>query len=209
MAQDNTSPVLASTIYRFGSNGGTPTPFGSLPGQGFGLEFNSAGNLFAADFLDRQIFAFAPDGTRTLFATVGTANGFTITGPTDLAFHNSGNLFVAVSPSRGAPLNTPSEIIEITPQGVQTVFASGLPGDIFGLAFDMSGNLFATDRGFGQILEFTPEGVDSVLPIGLLAPTFLTFGPPSSRSVPDTGTTAMLLGIALSGFGLLRQFVRQ
>ena len=209
MAQDNTSPNLASTIYRFDSSGGPPTPFGSFPGQGFGLEFNSAGNLFAAHFGQRQIFEFAPDGTRTLFATVGTIfpNG-AITGPNDFAFDNSGNLFVTVEPSFAAPLTTPGEIIKITPGGVQTVFATGLSGNIFGLAFDMSGNLFATDRA-GQIFEFTPEGVQTVLPFGLVDPTFLTFGPPSGRSVPDTGTTPMLLGIALSGLGLLRRFMRR
>jgi hypothetical protein len=209
MAQDNTSPNLASTIYRFDSSGGPPTPFGSFPGQGFGLEFNSAGNLFAAHFSQRQIFEFEPDGTRTLFATVGTIfpNG-AITGPNDFAFDNSGNLFVTVEPSFAAPLTTPGEIIKITPEGVQSVFATGLTGNIFGLAFDMSGNLFVTDRA-GQIFEFTPEGVETVLPFGLLDVTFLTFGPPSGRSVPDTGTTPMLLGIALSGLGLLRRFVRQ
>jgi len=210
MALDTTQLPSPGTIYKFSSGGGPPNPFGSVPGQGFGLEFDDAGNLFAADFSDGAIFQFSANGTRTLFATVGTTfpNGG-ITGPIDLAFDNSGNLFVTIGPSFGAPPNTPGEIIEITPQGVQTVFATGLPSEIFGLAFDMSGNLFASFRGgpiaLAQILEFTPEGVESVFASDLVSPTFLTFGPPSQTGVPDGGTTFMLLGTAIASLGFFRR----
>jgi hypothetical protein len=89
-----------------------------FPGKVSVWKFDNAGNLFAADFSDGAIFQFSANGTRTLFATVGTTfpNGG-ITGPIDLAFDNSGNLFVTIGPSFGAPPNTPGEIIEITPQG--------------------------------------------------------------------------------------------
>ncbi len=48
MAQDQTDPNLASTIFKITSTG-TITTFGSVPGPGFGLAFDSAGNLYAAD----------------------------------------------------------------------------------------------------------------------------------------------------------------
>jgi sugar lactone lactonase YvrE len=48
MAIDATDPDLAATIYEF-TPGGVQSAFGSMPGQGFGLAFDSAGNLFAAD----------------------------------------------------------------------------------------------------------------------------------------------------------------
>ena len=42
--------------------------FGSVPGaSGFGLAFDSVGNLYAADGDDQTIYKFAPDGTRTVF----------------------------------------------------------------------------------------------------------------------------------------------
>jgi DNA-binding beta-propeller fold protein YncE len=57
VAQDNTSPTRASSIYKFAPGGGTPTLFGSTPGQSFGLTFDSAGNLLVADALDRTILS--------------------------------------------------------------------------------------------------------------------------------------------------------
>jgi sugar lactone lactonase YvrE len=66
MAVDDTSPVGASTIYKVATDG-TQSPFGSMPGQGFGLAFDSGGNLFAADGLDHTIYKFTPDGTQSTF----------------------------------------------------------------------------------------------------------------------------------------------
>src|SRR5262249_51070827 len=70
IAQDQRSPTLASTIFKFTPDG-ERIVFGSVPGQGFGVAFDSAGNLFAADSgsdtADPTIYKFAPDGTRTVF----------------------------------------------------------------------------------------------------------------------------------------------
>src|SRR4029077_9882968 len=52
MVLDDTDPNAASTIYKFAPNG-TQTTFGAVPGQGFGLAFDRAGNLYAADAVDR------------------------------------------------------------------------------------------------------------------------------------------------------------
>src|SRR4029453_15585027 len=72
MGNDDNSPTMASTIFKFTPDG-ERIVFGSVPSQGWGLAFDSAGNLYAAggvvDFgPDRTIFKFAPDGTRTIFA---------------------------------------------------------------------------------------------------------------------------------------------
>src|SRR5439155_12929493 len=60
------------------------------------------------------------------------------------------NLFVTGSAASGG------KIFEFTPNGVQSIFASGLssPG---ALAFDSAGNLFVADGG--SINKFTPDGV--------------------------------------------------
>jgi sugar lactone lactonase YvrE len=175
MAQDVNSPALAGTIYKFAPDG-TRTIFGTTPGQSFGLAFDSAGNLFAADGLDQTIYEFAPDGTRTVFAG---PNAFTDDeGPVGLAFDSAGNLFVS---TEGPEDPSPGQILKFTPTGDESTFATGLTYPR-GLAFDESGNLFvAEDRLFpdGDILTFAPGGgPPTVFATGLRRPQFLTFGPP-------------------------------
>ena len=156
--------------------------FGSVPSQGWGLAFDSAGNLYVAadDYLgdsnDQTIFKFAPDGTRTVF--VGPSAFAPGAYPLGLAFDSSGNLFV----STDCFCDPGSDIIlEFTPTGVESTFATGLTNPR-GLAFDSSGNLFvaeSNDFPDGDILEFPPGGgTPTVFASGLNRPQFLTFGPP-------------------------------
>src|SRR5450631_1818474 len=66
-------------------------------------------------------------------------------------------------------------IIEITPGGAQSTFASGLINPQ-GLAFDSAGNLFvASFVNGGNILEFTPGGTQSTFASGLPGPIALAF----------------------------------
>src|SRR5438874_9081801 len=66
MANDDNSPTGASTIFKFTPDG-ERIVFGSVPSQGWGLAFDSAGNLYAADGGAQTIYKFAPNGTRTVF----------------------------------------------------------------------------------------------------------------------------------------------
>ena len=172
VALDDKSPDLAGTIYKFAPDE-TRTIFGTTPGQTFGLVFDGAGNLYAADAVDVTIYKFAPDGTRTVF--VGPS-AFTATQvPAGLAFDSRGNLFVTTLGNR------PNDaILMFTPTGVESTFATGL-NNPHGLAFDAMGNLFVTetirDTG-GDILEFTTGGMRIVFASGLNRPEYLTFGPP-------------------------------
>ena len=88
---DQNDPNQASTIYKFTPRGVQST-FGSMPGQGFGLAFDGAGNLFAADAPFQTIWKFTPDGTRSVFVipSIPPAQG-----PVGLAFDRFGNLFVS------------------------------------------------------------------------------------------------------------------
>ncbi len=106
----------------------------------FGLAFNSAGNLFEADFGSGNIYEFTPGGTQSTFATL-PANG-----PAQIAFDSAGNLFVSDQYD--------NSIVEITPEGQTNTFATGL-NEPAGLAFDKAGNLFEADFGSGNIYEFT------------------------------------------------------
>ena len=67
-----------------------------------------------------------------------------------MAFDASGNLFVSVSTGF---FFSDGYILEIPVSGPRTVFASGL-SDPRGLAFDMSGDLYVTERSSGKIKRF-------------------------------------------------------
>jgi len=169
---------FASIIYKF-TPSGVQTTFGSIPGpsQSFGLAFDEADNLLAADTFNRTIFKFAPDGTRTVF--VGPSAFEPETGPAGLAFDRFGNLFVSTQSE--PPLIRNDTILKFTPEGVKSTFATGLTYPR-GLAFDRSGNLFVADvngTGLGEILKFTPDGnrsVFAVVPVpSNTDPQFLAF----------------------------------
>jgi DNA-binding beta-propeller fold protein YncE len=177
MANDQTSPTGASTIFKFTPDG-ERIVFGSVPSQGWGLAFDSAGNLYAAEGVvdfgpDRTIFKFAPDGTRTVFAGPSAFDPGVY--PVGLAFDSSGNLFVSTETFIGDPGS--DTILKFT-NGVPSTFATGLSFPR-GLAFDGSGNLFVAEAiQPGDILKFFPDGTHTVFASGFGRPEFLTFGPP-------------------------------
>ena len=180
MANNESDPNVASTIFKVSPGGGVSI-FGTLPGQGFGLAFDSIGNLFAADASDETIFKFTPAGMRSVFAAPSAF--LPNQGPIGLAFNSAGNLFVSTSD------NTNGQIFEFAPNGAKTIFATGLINNPRGLAFDSAGNLFVAEvsppsGGSGDILKFTPGGVETVFatpvgrPQGNGGPEFLAFPPP-------------------------------
>jgi sugar lactone lactonase YvrE len=159
MAVDNADVNGASSIYKF-TPSGVQSTFGSMPGQGFGLAFDSAGNLFAADVVDATIYEFAPDGTQSVF--VGPDGFPPDHRPVGLAFDRFGNLFVS----------TGDMVLKFTPNGEGTPFATNLDNSR-GLAFDRGGNLFVAEiiqDGPGDILKFIPNGVGMVFASGIGRP---------------------------------------
>jgi len=175
MANDQTSPTGASTIFKFTPDG-ERIVFGSVPSQGWGLAFDSAGNLYAADGGAQTIYKFAPNGTRTVF--VGPSAFAGGESPVGLAFDNSGNLFVSIETFTDPGADS---VVYFSPIGVKSIFATGLTTPR-GLAFDSSGNLFVAEANAipdGDILWFPPGGgLPTVFASGFGRPEFLTFGPP-------------------------------
>jgi hypothetical protein len=176
MVQDHNNPDSASTIYKF-TPGGVQSMFGAVPGQGFGLAFDSAGNLFAADTglsdsSGQTIWKFTPSGTRSVFAS--PAAFIFHEGPVGLALDRFGNLFVSTGPNVLPPPNGEGRILEFTPGGMETTFAY-VHGYDRGLAFDLAGNLFVAEVFGDDILKFTPQGVRTVFAQNISVPEFLAF----------------------------------
>jgi len=142
----------------------------------FGLAFDSAGNLYAADGGAQTIYKFAPNGARTVFARPSAFDPGAY--PVGLAFDSSGNLFVSTECFCDPGSDT---ILKFT-AGVPSTFATGLTFPR-GLAFDSSGNLFVAEASVefqtGDILKFPAGGGEpTVFASGFGRPQFLTFGPP-------------------------------
>jgi len=188
MASDDNSPALAGTIFKFTPDG-ERIVFGSVPGTtgdnepqpSWGLAFDSAGNLYAADGGAQTIYKFAPNGARSVF--VGPSAFDPSVYPVGLAFDSYGKLFVSTDALSNFSGN--DTILEFNPQGVKiSTLAMGLSFPR-GLAFDSSGNLFVAEVNQpeanqpGDILKFYPDGTHTVFAsFGIGRPEFLTFGPP-------------------------------
>ena len=104
------------------------------------------------------VYRYTSDG---MHSTVASG----VSRPNGLAFDHFGNLFVASTTFDGTSYQ--GTILEITPLGVQTTFAS-VDGDLYlaGLAIDSSDNVFVmaltSGPNFASIIyKFTPDGVQS------------------------------------------------
>src|SRR5438093_8238619 len=175
MANDQTSPTGASTIFKFTPDG-ERIVFGSVPSQGWGLAFDSAGNLYAADGGAQTIYKFAPNGTRTVF--VGPSAFAEGESPVGLAFDSSGNLFVSIETFSDPGADS---IVYFSSTGLKSSFATGLTS-ARSRPFVSSGYLFVAEANAipdGDILKFPPGGGSyTVFASGFGRPEFLTFGPP-------------------------------
>jgi hypothetical protein len=136
------------TIVKFGPDG-AKTTFATgtkdMPING-DLAVDASGNVFAcANFT--TILKYAVDGTRSVFAT-GVGKYW----PDALAVDPAGNLFAS----------SDNTIFTFTPDGTKSIFATGV--EAYGLAFDQSGSLFASDSHgenghlVSAIAKFTPDG---------------------------------------------------
>jgi sugar lactone lactonase YvrE len=208
VANNNNDPNLASTIFEISPSGGIST-FGSIPGQGTGVAFDSTGNLFVASASPQSnIYKFSPGGTRTVF--VGPTAFTTVQEPVGLAFDEAGNLFVSTYGNYGN--SGEDSILKFTPAGTASTFMTGLLSPR-GLAFDSAGNLFVAELppdASGAILKFTAAGAETPFANGIGpatgsgGPEFLAFPPCINNVVTnnsDSGPGSLRDVIAGACFG--------
>ena len=138
-----------------GSTNGTGTA-ASFSGP-FGIDIDATGNLYVSDRSNRLIRKITPAGVVTTFSSG-------VTSPRGIAIDNSsGNLYV---------IDGNTKILKITSVGVVTTLAgSDSQGDVDGtgaaarfqqlyrLAIDASGNLYASDQVNNKIKKITSTGV--------------------------------------------------
>jgi sugar lactone lactonase YvrE len=182
-----------------------------------GLAFGSGGTLYAGDPQISTIDAFAPDGTRSVFATpVYTHHSFN---PAGLAFDGAGNLYVADVDGGAVAKFTPSgavsqpvaglggpqgvavdgagnvyvtsvqlgTVTKYAPNGSGSLFATIAPG-IHGIALDAAGNVYVANSDGNAIDEFTPAGVESLFATaGLNYPYGLAFDSAGNLYVANYG----------------------
>ena len=136
---------------------GTRTTFatvGDRPYQGNHSQvFDTAGNLYTANYTASTVSKVTPGGTVTTFATVGT-------NPYALTFDTAGNLYTANY--------TASTVSKVTPGGTVTTFATVGTGPL-ALAFDTAGNLYTVNLTANTVSKVTPGGTVT---------TFATVGSP-------------------------------
>jgi sugar lactone lactonase YvrE len=98
----------SGVIYKYTSQG-QRTVFASGLDRPGGLAFNSAGDLFEADFGSGRILEFTPAGAKSTFASG-------LNTPVDVAFDSQGNLY-ATDPGSNS-------VFEFTPGGSRSLFAT-------------------------------------------------------------------------------------
>ena len=147
-----------------------------------GMAFDGANNLYVSDLT--SIFKFAPDGTRSVFAT--SANAMY-----GLAFDSLGNLYAAEYFS--------GLVAKFDSGGVRSIFAALAPNDPIGLTIDSADNVYVGGYASSTIIRFTPGGIGSLFANssdGIDGPVHILMGP--DTVVPEPGTCALIfLGTAL------------
>lgn len=149
-------------------------------GNNVNLAVDGAGDLFAADPSNAQVIRFnnpqaivTQYGYSTVAANTATGAPYQFKSPSAVAVDNSGDLFVADG----------SNLIEITPLGLQSTISSTLAEPVTGLAIDPAGDVDVSQAG--GILHI--PSLSGVLTVNDAIPLDTALTAPNSIAIDNQG----------------------
>jgi streptogramin lyase len=164
--------LLFALFSTFCINAQTPSDYVTGLNTPTGIAFDSAGNLYVADYGAYNVTKITPNFTKTPF--ISALNGT----PQQIAFDVNGNLWIAGSGSFNG-------IVKVNTAGVSTTYsASGSP---YGIAVDASGNAYYSEANSGDIKKLDPNGTVSTFATGLTQPNGMVFDKLGNLIVADKG----------------------
>jgi len=207
--------VVGQGTFTTGTSGTTATTL-HLPN---GISFDSAGNLWVADFINNRVLEYAAPITTGEAATVVVGQGTfttgtsgttatTLTNPTAISFDSAGNLWVVDFNNNrvleyAAPITTSEAATVVIGQGSFTTNTAGTTSTTLfnptSISFDSAGNLWVGDEFNNRVLEYAA-------PITTSEAATVVIGQGSfTTSTADTTSTTLThpIGISLDSAGNL------
>lgn len=191
----------ASQLKNLGSNP-APTPnvvISGLAGPS-GLTFDSAGDLWVADWLHHKLVEFTPSqlattGSPTPTITITSASFSSLSA---VEFDKSGNLWVADNSSTADSTGSTGEVFEFTPsqlsaggsQSPSIALATSTIDRPYPIAFDKSGNLWLANFDTDTVQEFAASDLTGS---GVITPA-ATVTLSETNVTTSTGTAQSLDG---------------
>jgi hypothetical protein len=147
--------------------------------------------LYVSDYYYGRIYKYSISGSETLFKSG-------LTNPAGMVFDSQGNLFVACR----------NDLIKITPDGITSPTFATASSQIYALAIDATGNIYASDfssniykfNSAGSVSTFVSSGVGRVTGLAFNAQGTLFALSYSNRSIlqisPTGSVSTYLSGLA-------------
>jgi len=154
-----------------------------------GMAYGPDGCIHIADLSGRHIVKINPDGEMEDLGLWKNQAIFNSDGPRDVDFDSSGNLYFC----------THSGIYSVRDDGsIEIVPNVSRKGEIGGIAFSPSDELFYTDRGQGKVFKIDSNGDSVVVVDDLKGAEFLTFGLDGTLYVSRSGIDSRVVSVDVS-----------
>ena len=139
------NPSIGNTLYKITPQGMVQTFLAGELAVGTGVNIDSQGIIYQANFSSGKIFKISAGGM------ILDDDFATVSGPVGIAIDESDTLYICSCIS--------NSVLKISPDGDSNVFASGASFDCAnGITMDDNGNVYTTNFNDGRITKITPDG---------------------------------------------------